>query len=38
MSAFIGDRLRDTRKRRGLSQGDLAKRSGVSYSLVRKLE
>ncbi|MFD5315244.1 helix-turn-helix domain-containing protein [Streptomyces sp. NPDC127098] len=38
MSAFIGDRLRDTRKRRGLSQRDLAKRSGVSYSLVRKLE
>ncbi|GAB2909575.1 helix-turn-helix domain-containing protein [Streptomyces mayteni] len=38
MSAFIGDRLRDTRKRRGLSQSDLAKRAGVSYSLVKKLE
>ena len=34
----IGDRLRDARKRRGLSQRELARQSGVSVSLVRKLE
>lgn len=34
----IGDRLREVRKRRGLSQRELAASSGVSLSLVRKLE
>jgi transcriptional regulator with XRE-family HTH domain len=34
----IGDRVRDVRKRRGLSQRELTDRSGVSLSLVRKLE
>ncbi|SEG56246.1 Helix-turn-helix domain-containing protein [Actinacidiphila yanglinensis] len=34
----IGARLRETRKRRGLSQRELAGRSGVSLSLIRKLE
>jgi transcriptional regulator with XRE-family HTH domain len=34
----LGDRVRDVRKRRGLSQRELAERSGVSLSLVRKLE
>lgn len=34
----LGDRLRKTRKLRGLSQRDLAKRAGLSVSLVRKLE
>ncbi|MFE0964026.1 MULTISPECIES: helix-turn-helix domain-containing protein [Streptomyces] len=38
MSANIGERLRDVRKRRGMSQRDLAERSGVSLSLIRKLE
>lgn len=38
MSTSIGDRLRDTRKRRGLTQRELATRSGVSLALVRKLE
>lgn len=34
----IGDRIRDARKRRGLSQRELARLSGLSLSLVRKLE
>ena len=34
----IGDRLREARKRRGLTQRDLARLSGLSVSLVRKLE
>lgn len=34
----IGSRLRDIRKRRGLTQRELATASGVSLSLVRKLE
>ena len=34
----IGDRIRESRKRRGLSQRELAQLSGVSISLVRKLE
>ncbi|MEV1006403.1 helix-turn-helix transcriptional regulator [Streptomyces sp. NPDC049881] len=38
MSAPIGDRLRRARKRAGLSQRELAERSGISLSLVRKLE
>ncbi|QTZ92320.1 helix-turn-helix domain-containing protein [Streptomyces auratus] len=38
MSAHIGKRLRGIRKRRGMSQRELAKGSGVSLSLIRKLE
>ena len=34
----IGDRVRDVRKRRGLSQRELADLSGASVSLIRKLE
>ncbi len=34
----IGDRLRDARKQRGLTQRDLAQLSGLSLSLIRKLE
>lgn len=34
----IGTRVRDTRKRRGLTQRELATASGVSLSLIRKLE
>ncbi|WP_431984785.1 helix-turn-helix domain-containing protein [Streptomyces qinglanensis] len=34
----IGDRLREARKRRGLTQRALAGASGVSVSLIRKLE
>jgi transcriptional regulator with XRE-family HTH domain len=34
----MGDRVRDVRKRRGLSQRELTELSGVSLSLVRKLE
>lgn len=34
----IGDRIRDVRKRRGLSQRELAELSAVSISLIRKLE
>jgi transcriptional regulator with XRE-family HTH domain len=37
-SPAIGDRIRDVRKRRGLSQSELAALSGVSISLIRKLE
>ncbi|MDT0448644.1 helix-turn-helix domain-containing protein [Streptomyces hesseae] len=38
MGATFGQRLRDVRKRRGLSQRELAAVSGVSLSLIRKLE
>ncbi|AKH83152.1 DNA-binding protein [Streptomyces sp. CNQ-509] len=34
----IGDRLRSVRKRRGLTQRELAAAAGLSVSLVRKLE
>lgn len=34
----IGDRLREIRKRRGLTQQELAERSGVSLSWIKKLE
>ncbi|MDR0343790.1 MAG: helix-turn-helix domain-containing protein [Nocardiopsaceae bacterium] len=34
----LGDRLRELRKRHGLSQRELAASSGVSVSLIRKLE
>jgi len=34
----LGDRVRDIRKRRGLTQRELADLSGVSDSLIRKLE
>jgi DNA-binding XRE family transcriptional regulator len=34
----VGARLRDVRKRRNLTQNDLATVSGVSLSLIRKLE
>jgi DNA-binding XRE family transcriptional regulator len=34
----VGDRVRDVRKRRGLTQRALAEASGVSLSLVKKLE
>lgn len=34
----IGERLREVRKRHGISQRDLSKASGVSLSLIRKLE
>lgn len=34
----LGDRLRELRKRQGLSQRELATSSGVSVSLIRKLE
>ncbi|MYV45766.1 helix-turn-helix transcriptional regulator [Streptomyces sp. SID2888] len=38
MSANFGERLREVRKRRGLSQRELSELSGVSLSLIRKLE
>ncbi|MET7677345.1 helix-turn-helix transcriptional regulator [Streptomyces seoulensis] len=38
MSANLGQRLRDTHKRRGLSQRELSKLSGVPLSPIRKLE
>ncbi|MFC9928308.1 helix-turn-helix transcriptional regulator [Streptomyces sp. NPDC127190] len=38
MSADIGKRLQDVRKRRGMTQRQLASESGVSVSLIRKLE
>ncbi|MFD4785613.1 helix-turn-helix domain-containing protein [Streptomyces sp. NPDC058459] len=38
MPANLGDRLRDVRKRRGMTQRELAHESGVSVSLIRKLE
>lgn len=34
----LGDRLRGTRRRRGLTQQDLAQAAGVSLSLIRRLE
>lgn len=34
----VGDRIREVRKRRGLTQRELARSSGVSVSLIRKLE
>lgn len=34
----LGDRLGDVRRRRGLTQEQLAERAGVSVSVVRKLE
>jgi DNA-binding XRE family transcriptional regulator len=34
----LGDRIREARKRRGVSQRDLAQSSGVSVSLIRKVE
>lgn len=37
-SASVRDRLREARKRRGLTQRELARQSGVSLSLIRKLE
>lgn len=38
MSAEIGRRLQEVRKRRGMTQRQLASESGVSLSLIRKLE
>ena len=38
MSAGMNDRLREVRKRRGLTQRELARESGVSVSLIRKIE
>jgi DNA-binding XRE family transcriptional regulator len=35
---MLGERIREVRKRRGLSQRELAGLSGVSVSLIRKLE
>jgi transcriptional regulator with XRE-family HTH domain len=37
-SDTFGERLREARKRAGMSQRDLARTSGVSLSLIRKLE
>ena len=34
----LGERLQSIRKRRGLSQRELAGRSGVSVSLIRQIE
>ncbi|MEV2223655.1 helix-turn-helix transcriptional regulator [Nocardia vinacea] len=38
MGVDLGDRLKSTRKQRGLTQRELADNSGVSLSLIRKLE
>lgn len=38
MGAQLGDRLRSIRKRRGLTQRQLAERSGVSVQLIQLLE
>ncbi|WP_459963068.1 helix-turn-helix domain-containing protein [Nocardia sp. IFM 10818] len=38
MSGDLGERLRSVRKRKGLSQRELAEISGVSLSFVRKIE
>ncbi|WP_084488403.1 helix-turn-helix domain-containing protein [Nocardia niwae] len=38
MGTDLGDRLRSVRKRSGLTQRDLARDSGVSLSLIRKIE
>ena len=34
----LGDRVRDLRERRGLSQGELGKYPGLSYGTVRDIE
>ncbi|WP_280400087.1 helix-turn-helix domain-containing protein [Nocardia carnea] len=34
----LGERLQNIRKRRGLTQRELAEAAGVSLSLIRKLE
>lgn len=34
----LGDRVRDLRERRGLSQGDLGRCPGLSYGTVRDIE
>src|ERR1700683_1157798 len=34
----LGERLREARKRRGLTQRELARLAGLSVSLIRKLE
>ncbi|MGW1740636.1 helix-turn-helix domain-containing protein [Nocardia sp. NPDC001965] len=38
MTADLGDRVASVRKRRGLSQRELAELSGISLSLVKKIE
>ncbi|MFI9505622.1 helix-turn-helix domain-containing protein [Nocardia sp. NPDC052566] len=38
MSADLGARLQSVRKRRGMTQKELAQASGVSFSLIRKVE
>ncbi|MFD8248613.1 helix-turn-helix domain-containing protein [Nocardia sp. NPDC059691] len=38
MSTELGERLRSVRKRSGLTQRELAQSSGVSLSLIRKIE
>ncbi|MFI6960002.1 helix-turn-helix domain-containing protein [Nocardia sp. NPDC050408] len=38
MGADLGERLQSVRKRRGLTQRQLAQASGISVSLVRKIE
>ncbi|NQE88325.1 helix-turn-helix domain-containing protein [Nocardia terpenica] len=38
MGTDLGERLRSVRKRRGLNQKELAQASGVSVSLIRKIE
>lgn len=38
MTGNLGERLREVRKRRGMNQKELATQSGVSLSLIRKLE
>ncbi|ATL65301.1 helix-turn-helix domain-containing protein [Nocardia terpenica] len=38
MGTDLGERLRSVRKRRGLNQKELAQGSGVSVSLIRKIE
>jgi transcriptional regulator with XRE-family HTH domain len=38
MSVDLGERLQSVRKRRGLTQRQLAEQSGVSLSLIRKIE
>jgi transcriptional regulator with XRE-family HTH domain len=37
-ASTVGDRLQSVRKRRGLSQAELAAEAGVSVSLIRQLE
>jgi len=37
-SSSLGERIRSVRRRRGLTQGELAAAAGVSLSLVKKLE